>query len=551
MKMKKYGIGMLAGCAGLLAIATGALTAQPLCTPSVTAYCNLGTGQSPGTVNTASDPIWNIVSDPNGNPPGPAVLIGKPVWGAAPLGLHWIATMPGSNSGGSGYAGGYYTYQATFSGEAGVLSFSVKADNAVCAYLNGTQLDLDAPTSLCWGDPTGGNSTGWSSFSPTLKVTTGFLPSNTLTLVVFNKSLYTGVLLQGTFTPTGYIEVCKSSSTTNPVPPTGIYKFTVGGSAFSSSTNPLMVPVGECSGPIPVTAPTAIITELPTPGVGVSAITAVGYSAPPNSQEENLLESYDLQTLTATALLVPPATAGDTSTETIATFTNYEAPPGQLKVCKIAGAGVTVNTAFIFAVNAGAPFRVEAGPLDQGGDCVVVPGTFQVGTAVTVAEVLPAGDAAPTITVNGVSTLSAGCTPIHSCVVAEMGPGINEVSFTNSCPPCEKVNGGNPFTSLDIVNYSLVRQVAVTGTQSYMTYRADLLNRGTTAMGPITASVTSMDPSRFVVVGQGALNFAAVPADGQIAGSGTFTILANPAAPFDFSKLNWTFQSTRSMSPGQ
>jgi hypothetical protein len=182
---------------------------------------------------------------------------------------------------------------------------------------------------------------------------------------------------------------------------------------------------------------------------------------------------------------------------------------------------------------------------------VVVPGTFQVGTAVTVAEVLPAGDAAPTITVNGVSTLSAGCTPIHSCVVAEMGPGINEVSFTNSCPPCEKVNGGNPFTSLDIVNYSLVRQVAVTGTQSYMTYRADLLNRGTTAMGPITASVTSMDPSRFVVVGQGALNFAAAPANGQVAGSGTFTILADPAVPVDFSKLRWTYQSTRSISPGR
>src|ERR1022692_3463242 len=117
-----------------------------------------------------------------------------------------------------------------------------------------------------------------------------------------------------------------------PVPANGIYNFTVSGSAFSSSSNPLMVPVGECSGPIPVAPHTATITELPVPGVGVSAITAVGYTPPPNSLPENLMESYDLQTRNATVLLVPPSTPGDTSTETLVTFTNYEAPPGQLKV---------------------------------------------------------------------------------------------------------------------------------------------------------------------------------------------------------------------------
>jgi pro-kumamolisin-like protein len=350
-----------------------------------------------------------------------------------------------------------------------------------------------------------------------------------------------------------YVEVCKLSSTTNPVPATGTYKFTVTGSAFNSSTNPLLVPVGECSGPIPVTpstSSTAMITELPVPGVGVSAITAVGYSAPPNSHEENLLESYDLQIRTATVLLLPPPTAGDTSTETIATFTNYEAPPGQLKVCKIAGKGVTANKSFKFSVNGGTSFTVDAGPLGQGGYCVVVPGTFQVGTPVTVAEPgLSPSYAAPSITVNGVSTLSAGCTPIHDCVVAGIGPGINEVSFTNSLGKGQKL--ATAFANLDMVNYSLVRQTAVTGTQSYMTYRADLLNRGTTAMGPITASVTSLDASTVRVVGQGALNFAAAPANGQVAGSGTFTILADPAVPVDFSKLRWTYQSTRSISPGR
>jgi len=235
------------------------------------------------------------------------------------------------------------------------------------------------------------------------------------------------------------------------------------------------------------------------------------------------MESYDLQTRYVTVLLVPPTTAGDASSQTIVTFTNYKAPPGQLKVCKIAGAGVAVNTPFTFMVDAGTGFPVEAGPLDQGGYCAVVPGKFQVGTPETVTETVPAGYAAPSITVDGASTPSADCQPIPGCVVAEIGPGINEVSFTNKVLG-QSQNMETPFTNLDIVNYSLVRQIAVTGTQSYMTYRADLLNMGTTTMGPITASLTSLDPSSARVMGQGALNFASAPANSEAASSSTFTV---------------------------
>jgi hypothetical protein len=333
------------------------------------------------------------------------------------------------------------------------------------------------------------------------------------------------------------------SSTTNPVP-SGTYSFTVSGSTYSHSKKPLKVAVGGCSEPIPVTpsgSSTTVVTELPMAGVGVSAITAAGVT--PTSQ--NLLESYDLQMRTATVLLVAPAAVGGAE---VVTFTNYEAPPAQIKVCKIAGADVHVNQPFKFKIDGGDFFTVDAGPLDQGGYCVEVPGTFQVGTPVTVTEKSEGTSyAAPVITVNGVSTASAGCTPVPRCVVAEIGPGVNEMSFTNS------LSGGatvaNPFTSLDIINYSLVRQTAVTGTLSYMTYQADLLNTGTTGMGPITASVTSRDSVGIQVVGQGALKFAPAPASGQIASSGTFTILANPAVPPDFSKLRWTYQSTRSMAP--
>jgi len=326
-----------------------------------------------------------------------------------------------------------------------------------------------------------------------------------------------------------------------------------------------MVPVGECSGPIPVgatpisgssTTGTVEITELPTPNVWPNDVTAAGYNATLSAYEPNqLAEPYNPQTETATVIVNAPAV--DTAQETIVTFTNFEAPPAELKVCKVAGnSSVPVGTPFPFTVNGGAAFTVEAGPLTEGGYCVVVPGTFQVGTSVTVAEMVPVLYAAPTVTVNGTSE-NPSCplpgpveVPFVPCSVATViGPGINEVSFTNSTNITQPASGEDPFSGLSIVNYSLVSQVPATGTQSYMTYRADLMNTGTTAMGPIVATLTSLDPSSAQVVGQGALTFASAPPNRQVASRNTFTILTKPAVPLDFSKLSWTYQSRRSIRP--
>ena len=190
--MTTYNIRMLAGCAAMLAIGAGALPA--------TTITNLGTGQVPGTVGTASDPIWRIISAPTGNTSGPAVLIGDPIWGAAPAGLHWIATDPApADPGGSQYAAGTYIYDTTVTcAYACLLTFSIKADNAVDVFLNRNVY----PNSIySWGDPTGTNSSGWATFSPVQTITTGFLVGvNTLDLVVHNNGSYTGVLLQGEFT---------------------------------------------------------------------------------------------------------------------------------------------------------------------------------------------------------------------------------------------------------------------------------------------------------------------------------------------------------------
>jgi hypothetical protein len=138
------------------------------------------------------------VSAPTGNTSGPAVLIGDPVWGAAPAGSHWIATDPlPADPGGSQYAAGTYVYAATFFGDSGILSFMVKADNAVSVYLNGNPVPL-----LNWGDPAGVLSTGWATFSPLQTVTSGFQAVNTLELDVHNNGIYTGALLEGQFTAT-------------------------------------------------------------------------------------------------------------------------------------------------------------------------------------------------------------------------------------------------------------------------------------------------------------------------------------------------------------
>jgi hypothetical protein len=273
-----------------------------------------------------------------------------------------------------------------------------------------------------------------------------------------------------------------------------------------------------------------------------------------------LRESFSTENRTAT-VIVQPAAVGDTSLVTVVTFTNYKAPPAQLELCKIAGVGVASNTSFTFGVTfptLSFPETVEAGPPSQGGYCVLIDRTVQVGRAVFVNEAVPAGYLTPAITVNGVPTTPSvsSCTPSsapYDCLVEfAVGPGINDVSFTNctSSPTASCIPPLLPGQDLDIVNYSLVSQVAVAGThaQSYMTYRADLLNTGTPILSPVTAKLTSLDPS-VQVVGKGALSFASASANSPVASSNTFTILTNPAVPLDFSKLSWTYQSTRSISP--
>ncbi len=93
---------------------------------------------------------------------------------------------------------------------------------------------------------------------------------------------------------------------------------------------------------------------------------------------------------------------------------------------------------------------------------------------------------------------------------------------------------------LSITNYSLVSQARYTRTQSYFTYRADLINPGA-ALAGVTATVTSLVPAVQVVAGQGTLHFAPVPANSRTTSADTFTLLVDTTVPFDFASLSWSF----------
>jgi len=219
----------------------------------------------------------------------------------------------------------------------------------------------------------------------------------------------------------GYIEICKQSNPEYPV--TGTFDFTATAPQFSSGT--IQVPVGECSGPVEVPSGQVTVTEAPTIGDLVSDVTACSYNEFGECVPD--LVSWTLPDLYAT---VPVAT-GDSSLETLVTFTNYAASPGQLKVCKIAGLGTPVGTEFTFTVTGIPPFQVQAGPAGQGGFCQLVAGTFPVNTPVTIAETPNASYPLTNVT-DECNACTYSINLPQSRMTTTIGAGITVVSFTNT-----------------------------------------------------------------------------------------------------------------------
>ena len=226
----------------------------------------------------------------------------------------------------------------------------------------------------------------------------------------------------------GYVEICKMSCLTNPVH--GYFDFTATNSGVS--IGPLSIPVGACSGPIPIPNGTVTIHEAQQLGIEVTNITAYDYDYLGN--QIKALLSFNLPFQTGNVDVV----SGDVSTETVAGFTNCASGPGELKICKVAGRGVMVGTLFSFTAS-GDPtvYQVPAGPA-PGGYCVVGK-SYPVGTPVLVTELPHSGTVVSSITV---APPDRGGTQTPNSVIVIIDSGTTEATFTNTasgvvgCPTC-------------------------------------------------------------------------------------------------------------------
>lgn len=197
--------------------------------------------------------------------------------------------------------------------------------------------------------------------------------------------------------PLGTLEICKFSGAG--VAPGVSFSFNVGGM-------PITVAAGSCvaAATFPV-GTSVVVSEAPSTGTTVSAIGVV-----PVDREGVV----DLSARTVNVSIGPGLTEVD--------FTNTAGGLGLLKVCKIAGSGITPGTRFSFVTGA-TGFVVPAGYCVQNG-------LFPVGTVVTITEL-----SSPTAVASAIGVLPLdrqGTVDLSAqSVTATVGVGVTEVNFTN------------------------------------------------------------------------------------------------------------------------
>ncbi len=111
-----------------------------------------------------------------------------------------------------------------------------------------------------------------------------------------------------------------------------------------------------------------------------------------------------------------------------------------LKICKVAGLGITVGTPFTFTAG-GNTITVPAGAA-PGGNCVEVKDPkLMPGSNVTVTETIPSGDTVSSIVVNPTSGLVGTPDLGAGTVTVRLDNGATEVTYTNTfVPPPEPTN---------------------------------------------------------------------------------------------------------------
>lgn len=208
----------------------------------------------------------------------------------------------------------------------------------------------------------------------------------------------------------------------------------------------------ETATPSSGNAPLAVTFTYKETNTGINAISLVSVTgsicgaatyASGDGNSNGMLDPGETWVFTCTHTFIVPGSFTDNATATgIFTATKEPAPKeiasatvgvkperGTLKICKVAGPGVPVNTLFTFNAG-GTTVSIPAGPA-PGGYCKVV-ASYVVGSKVGVMETVPSGVHVAQIAVGppdrivGAPNLGAGT------VLVAIGKGVTEVTFTNA-----------------------------------------------------------------------------------------------------------------------
>lgn len=219
--------------------------------------------------------------------------------------------------------------------------------------------------------------------------------------------------------PQGLLQICKRSDASNV---TGTFTFVVAGQQVD-------VPVGSCSRILRVPEGIVTVSEVARDDAAVTSV-----STAPTSR----LVSSDLPGRSAQVQIV----AGDFTQMATVTFTN-QLQAGQVKVCKVAGSGVTLGAPFAFTV-AGQALSVPAG------SCVLA-GTFPLNQRVTVAETVPGGMQVAAIRVEPPERITGVLDVASGSVTVLAGRGVTEVTVTNQSAPAATTTTVPVTTSIPLL----------------------------------------------------------------------------------------------------
>lgn len=151
------------------------------------------------------------------------------------------------------------------------------------------------------------------------------------------------------------------------------------------------------------------------------------------------------------------------SGETIVTYTNVPAPPGLLKICKIAGPGVASGSPWTFTV-AGVPGSVTV----PAGSCALVAGPdaggFPYNSTQTITETPTTGFSVTNIAADPSDRLDSSDLATGTAIVT-IGSGVTEALYTDAAsaaPPASTGTGSTPATTTTAATKTVAVSTPVT-----------------------------------------------------------------------------------------